>query len=289
MRRQAAFGFFVLLVLLLQPCASAAVDETCDTVDLSDMAVHKTSRLGFMCSSWIEEKYPAYFKIGCSYEGSQWRAYAIKPVDVSGSRDTLRIKAKLSTTTDMVYADDYVQLVVFDNDKSLSADLSGCKDTNVDWTHQCIINDTTVGALGHCALARYATSRLCDFTVNSSGLETVYLTFIGMDAWDAGFGVLRDGIEDVQVCRAAGAARPTFVPTRIPAPVPTATLPTQTPTPTPTPSPTPTPALTPTPCPDANETGKNLPGEPSVAKAFGDLVASLSAFFKSLLSFFWKK
>lgn len=214
--------------------------EECKSVDLSGMPVYKVDLAEHKCSSWTETKSDGYYKIGCNLEAGTVRAYGINAVSVPSGAETLRIKATLKTTDSSVHYDDYADLIVFTMDKGPELSLT-CGKSTTDWPNECVIKDRTTGSLGHCGLPKYTGSRACDFTVDVSGLNTVYLTFSMSDPWDLAFGALKDSFENVEIC------------------VETPAMPTQTvqPTATPTPTPTSTPTETPTAVPTKNLDGQS--------------------------------
>lgn len=253
------FLFVLAVLFVLTVTASSYALEECKSVDLSGMPVYKVDKADHKCSSWTETKSDGYYKIGCNLEAGTWRAHGIKEVDVSGL-GTVRIKATLKTTDSRVHYDDYVDLVGFTMDKGPELSLTCGKSTS-DWANECAIKDRTTGSLGHCGLPKYALSRSCDFTIDVSGRDKIYLTFITADAWDLAFGALKDSFENVQVCYEKIA---TPVPTPTPTPTPTF-IPTLTPTPTPLPTRTPTPTRTATPLPTQTRTPTPIPTPAAMA------------------------
>lgn len=273
MASRSGFLFVLAVLFVLTFATSSYALEECKSLDLSGMPVYKVDKVDHKCSSWTETKSDGYYKIGCNLEAGQWRAYGIKEVDVSGM-NALRVKATLKTTDSRVHYDDYVDLIVFTMDKGPELSPTCGKSTS-DWANECVIKDRTSGSLGHCGLPKYALSRACDFAIDVSGRDKVYLTFITADAWDLAFGALKDSFENVQLCYEAQATpppTPTSTPTQTPAPTPTPTpafiptlapMPTRTPITTRTATPFPTQTRTPAPTPAATTAGMVISVEPA--------------------------
>lgn len=173
--------------------------DSCYEPDLSDMPMYKTDKVDHPCSSWTIVKDEGYYQVKCDYEGGAWRAYGIQPIDVSGL-DSVNIKADLSTSDSRVHYDDYVNMVVFTEDKSSELTTCGGSATPEGWATTCALTDLTTDSLGHCGISAYQGTASCDLTVDVSGYDTIYLTFISMDAWDLAFGVLTNTFDNIGVC-----------------------------------------------------------------------------------------
>lgn len=212
MASRSGFLFVLAVLFVLAFATSSYALEECKSLDLSGMPVYKVDKADHKCSSWTEMKSDGYYKIGCNLEAGTWRAHGIKEVDVSGM-NALRVKATLKTTDSRVHYDDYVDLIVFTMDKGPELSPTCGKSTS-DWANECVIKDRTSGSLGHCGLPKYALSRACDFAIDVSGRDKVYLTFITADAWDLAFGALKDTFENVQMCYEK-AATPTPTPVQV--------------------------------------------------------------------------
>lgn len=203
----AAIGIFIVVFLWGgsdtrgQTNLLAANYDSCSDVDFTNMPVLKTDLDVGLCSSWTIEKSVGHYKVGCDYESGDFRAYGIVPVNVSGE-DSVRIKADLSTTSSIIHYDDYVDMVVFTEDKTPELSTCGGTSTSEGWATTCALQDRTTDSLGHCGLPKYTLNKSCDLTVDVSGRDMIYLTFIGADAWAAAFGPLKDSFDNVQVCTA---------------------------------------------------------------------------------------
>lgn len=173
---------------------------SCRNVTFGDLSVRWVDLKGYACSGWDFNEKSDKFTASCVDENAQYRIHAIKTVETKGA-SKLQIKANLTLSepaglfgTGVKY-DDYVDLIAL---AQIPNTLSYCNKT-VDsngWATTCGISPSE--GLGHCGVPKNSTSRSCDFTVETKGLNKIYLVLEVKDAW--AFAHVSGTFSNVQVC-----------------------------------------------------------------------------------------
>lgn len=168
-------------------------DFISSSLNLSENStIYTYSKQASPCSSYLSNVSSNKVNLRCKSASAQWRAHWVKKVDVFGY-NKLRIKAALALNdythffTECggygVKYDNYVDLIVLSSDpnSTLSAE---CNRTvsEADWP-KCGIGNTNSSAITHCGVPKCGTSKSCDFEVDVSGRDAVYLLFTTADAW----------------------------------------------------------------------------------------------------------
>ena len=128
----------------------------------------------------------------CKSASAKWREHWVKEVNVSGL-DKLKITADLGLKDNSrfftecngtgVKYDNYADLVVLSSDPNSTLQAECNKVTPQSEWSKCSIQNTDTNVLGHCGVPKCSASTKCDFTIDVSGKNKVYLNFQIHDAW----------------------------------------------------------------------------------------------------------
>lgn len=189
------------------PTPKPTVSGGCQTIDLS--SAYKNYWLydsQFPCPSFQRSVSTNKFSIRCPQLTSRWREHYVKEIAISGA-SKLRIKANLGLYVHDkffiesggvgVKYDDYVSLWVVSEDPNPTLSSECNQGYTQDTIAKCAIPNTHPGLLGKCGVAKFTASKNCDFEVNVSGLNKVYLVFYTSDAWPAD---PEGSLNNVQIC-----------------------------------------------------------------------------------------
>ena len=146
------------------------------------------------CSSYGNTVGSSAIHARCNASSAAWRTFWVKPISVVG-RSKVRFKAGLGLTDHSrffsecngvgVKYDDYVSVAVLSSDPRPALAAECRSNVSSDEWAQCSIPPTAPTVLASCGVPRCASSASCDFTVNTAGLQQVYVLFHASDAWMA--------------------------------------------------------------------------------------------------------
>lgn len=167
-----------------------SLSGACSAVDLSANSTLYTYTTA--CTEYQTNISSSSLALKCKSSAPSWRNHWVKEINVSGY-------SKLKLTADIglkdyarffiesggvgVKYDDYSDIAVLSADPRPVFDAE-CNKTvsQADWP-KCGLAVTSGSVLGHCGVPKYTESAHCDFEVNTTGLEKVYLLYQIHDAW----------------------------------------------------------------------------------------------------------
>ncbi len=184
-------------------------ETSCQTINLSGgEAFYNFTKQSAPCSQYQNSFSASKISLRCKYSTGQWRNYWVEKVNTVGLQK-LKIKADLGildhtgffdecSRNGGVKSDDYVDLIVLSQDPMPTLDIE-CNRivSDSDWS-QCGVANSGTGVLAHCGVSKCTTSKKCDFEVDVSGLNAVYLVFRTGDAWMAD---IEGTLSNIQVCQ----------------------------------------------------------------------------------------
>lgn len=188
--------------------ASALTPQArCEDVNLANSyTLYAYSKQVAPCNDYQKNITAANLSLKCKSSAAQWRNYWIKKINVAGF-GKLKIKADLGLNDysrffsecsgQGVKSDNYVGLMVLSSDPTtmLSQECNRLASEN-DWS-KCGVTENNSSILGQCGVAKCTTSRQCNFGVNLSGNDSVYLVFRAADAWPAD---VEGNLSNLNVC-----------------------------------------------------------------------------------------
>lgn len=178
------------------PQAPSAAITSCTSVNLeenSKIYTYTPNSGNGPCNNFGNSVTSNQVTLSCS-TGNRFRNHWVKKVSVAGL-NKLNVKANLTIDdhgffTDSpsgvgVKYDDYSSLTVLSKDPTPTFD-SECNVicSDADWP-KCGIAAADSSILGKCGVAKWTTSKACDFDVNVSGLDYVYMVFHTSNPWPA--------------------------------------------------------------------------------------------------------
>ncbi len=142
----------------------------------------------------------------CSSASAEWRNYWVKEIDVSGL-NKIKITGELGLNDHTrfftecggvgVKYDDYSDLMVVSSDPRPVLEAECNKICVQDDWPKCAVKNDAADVLGHCGVPQCSASRQCDFEVNVTGLDKVYLVYYISDVWPAD---LEGNLANLQIC-----------------------------------------------------------------------------------------
>jgi hypothetical protein len=159
-----------------------------------DIGVYVYSKKSDVCNDYKNVINQNYFSMRCKVASGIWRGHMVKKVDVAGYKK-LRVKAGLGVNdyTDYfaecghrgVNRADFVALAAlsFNPEDSWRWDCN--HEVNEDLWHKCQLKKSDPGVMAYCGVPMCARSANCDFEIDVSKKEAVYLVFSANDAWVA--------------------------------------------------------------------------------------------------------
>lgn len=191
-----------------QPVTQMAL--SCTDVNLaSDYSLYNYTPDSGPCTIGYQEDISGTnINLKCKSAASKWREHWVKEVDVSGL-NKLRITADLGLNdrsrfftecsgTGVKY-DNYADLVVLSEDPNPTLRSECNKITPQSEWSKCSIQNTGNNVLGHCGVPKCSASASCDFTVDVTGKNKVYLNFQIHDAWLAD---IEGTLSNLKICPA---------------------------------------------------------------------------------------
>jgi len=165
------------------------------SLDLSyDIGVYVYSKKKHVCNDYRNVYKPNYFSMRCKVAEGVWRGHLVKKIEVAGY-SKLRVKAGLGVKdyTDYfaecghkgVNRDDFTTLMVL----SYNPETSFAWDCNHEvveakW-QMCQVLKTDPGVMAYCNVPMCSNGKSCDFEIDVSKKDAVYLLFSTNDAWVA--------------------------------------------------------------------------------------------------------
>ncbi|MCK5044305.1 hypothetical protein KAR26_01065 [Candidatus Parcubacteria bacterium] len=171
------------------------VSGECKSINLSsNYQTYWLYDSNFPCNSYSRVAADDKFSIRCLDSISRWREHYVKEISTNGA-SKLRIKADLGLYVhDKFFVesggvgvkyDDYVSLWAVSENPNPALSSECNKGYTQDTVAKCSVSNTHPGLLDKCGVAKYTASKNCDFEINVSGLDKVYLVFYTSDAWPA--------------------------------------------------------------------------------------------------------
>lgn len=193
------------------PAAAPSSAPTCSYADLSKdykLYAYTVDTPGYatICGGYKNNISSRAISLRCSSSVAKWRNYFVKEVETGGA-GKVRIKADLELKDHSkfftecagigVKYDDYSELVVLSSNPKPALDAECDKVCSVEDWPKCAVKNNGANVLGHCGVAKCSASQKCDFEINVSGLNKIYLVYHISDAWLAD---LEGVFSNVQVC-----------------------------------------------------------------------------------------
>lgn len=162
-------------------------------LDLSyDIGIYVYSKKKYVCNDYRNVIKPNYFSMRCKVASGIWRGHAVKKIDVAGY-SKLRVKAGLGVNdyTDYfaecghqgVNRDDFTALMAlsFDPEQTFRWDCN--HEVAEEKWQKCQVKKTDPGVLAQCGIPMCSKSKSCDFEIDVSKKDAIYLLFSTNDAW----------------------------------------------------------------------------------------------------------
>ena len=198
---------------------SAQISETsktgCQNIDISDdYSFYDYTLSGSICSSFEKTFSSSKASFKCKSAYGSWRGYWVKEIDVSNN-SKINIKADLELNEHKnffsecrgkeagVKYDDYSALIVLSSDprekfaKECNKTSSEKLECNIHFSGSSV-DDKDPSVISYCGVPQCKSSVKCDFEVNVSGRNKVYLVFRTSDAWN--FADVEGVMSNLQVC-----------------------------------------------------------------------------------------
>jgi len=159
------------------------------------------------CSNYQSLINPSSLSVKCQASWGFWRRIWVKAIDVS-KVNSLQVKANLGLNDYAhlfsecngigVKYDDYVDLLILSSDPNPKLQLE-CNRiaSETDWP-KCNLDNAQLSVLGHCGVSKCATSKSCNFAINTKGQKKIYLAFRVADAWD--YADVEGSLSGLQIC-----------------------------------------------------------------------------------------
>ena len=159
------------------------------------------------CSGYQNTLSENTLKLRCTNSVARWRNYWVKEVAVTGL-NSVKIKSDLGLNdytnffTECpdggVKYNNYSSILVLNEDPRPTFDQE-CNQVcaTADWP-KCGIQPADPRIIGTCGVAKCSSAQKCDFDVNVTGLDKIYLLYHISDAWPAN---LEGVMNNLQVCR----------------------------------------------------------------------------------------
>lgn len=164
-------------------------------LDLSYGAgIYVYSKKEHVCNDYRNIIRPNYFSMRCKVADGIWRGHFVKKIDVAGY-NKLRVKASLGVNdyTDYfaecghkgVNRDDFINLVAFRYDPTFKLDAECNHEVAEEKWSKCQVANSDPGVVAHCGVPMCSNGRSCDFEINVSKRDAIYLVFSVNDVWVA--------------------------------------------------------------------------------------------------------
>jgi hypothetical protein len=189
------------------PPENGSTGSGCQSIDLSVAdALYNQTKASSPCDQFQNSlNGQNLITLRCADRYANWRYYWVKEMNVAG-KQKIEIKADLSIKdyssffsecnyNGGVKYDNYVSLVVLNPMPALDVECYK-KASEEEWS-QCAIPNSGSAVLGFCGVSKCATSKTCDFEVDTSGEDKIYLVFHTSDAWPAD---IEGSLANLEIC-----------------------------------------------------------------------------------------